>query len=371
MKENCRKVHWLIIFILIVSLMFNIICVAPYINGYYGKFREKYYPIACFDSLSNDDEVIDAVVAASLEMDGSAYRTSDYSGLINDVRSFFSSPNELPFNDAYLKTGLSYYALKRHEDEIVNNLISWGTELLENDKYSITIVDQAPVGIMFLNLYRLTGDSKYRNAAESIYSQLKDICSREGKIAYRQGVSNNYVDVVGMVVPFLVEYFRFSQEFGTEDSTAYKMAWANLEEYHKYCCDKETGIPAHGYNRQTHIKVGSANWGRGIGWYLLASAYLPEFRQPLLENNIKHLDYSQFPLSSCAFDSSTALMFEIYKHSIDPQRTKSLDFIKPYITQKGLVTKCSGDTYDLNAYSRSFGPAEQANGFLLMLISLW
>lgn len=169
--------------------------------------------------MSNDDEVIDAVVAASMKMDGSTYRKSDYSGLINDVRSFFSYPNELPFNDAYLKTGLSYYALKHHEDEIVSNLISWGAELLEDDKYSITIVDQAPVGIMFLNLYRLTDDSKYKNTAESIYSQLKDICSKgEGKIAYRQGVSNNYVDVVGMVVPFLVEYFRFSQEIGAENS---------------------------------------------------------------------------------------------------------------------------------------------------------
>lgn len=128
-------------------------------------------------------------------------------------------------------------------------------------------------------------------------------------------------------------------------------------------------IITHGYNKETHIKVGSANWGRGIGWYLLAAAYMPHLDDPLLDKSIELLNYSQFPLSSKQFDSSTALMIEIYKQSRIPNVQRPLDFIKPHITQEGLVMKCSGDTYDLNNYSHFFGPAELTNGLFLILIS--
>lgn len=79
------------------------------------------------------------------------------------------------------------------------------------------------------------------------------------------------------------------------------------------------------------------------------------------------MNYTQFPNSNNKFDSSTALMFEIYKQAKNPNRPLSLLFIKPHILKMGFVDDCSEDTYNLNDYSLSFG--ELCNGLLLMLAS--
>ena len=122
------------------------------------------------------------------------------------------------------------------------------------------------------------------------------------------------------------------------------------------------------YNLKTHIKVGSSNWGRGIGWYVLAATYLPEFTDEKIDNNLLLISKTQFPQTSRQFDSSTALLFELYTQDRG-FNTRSIDFIKPYILQSGFVTECSGDTYDFNNHSYIFGSAEMTNGFFLMLAS--
>lgn len=141
-----------------------------------------------------------------------------------------------------------------------------------------------------------------------------------------------------------------------------------MKEYYRYGVDKDTGFPAHGYSKSTHIKLGSINWGRGIGWYVIAAAYLPEFKDKKLDKYLQEIGYSQFPMTSGTFDSSVALMFELYlqRRGIHPA---SIDFIKPHITKSGLVANCSGDTYDFNNHSRIFSPAELTNGLFLILIS--
>lgn len=220
---------------------------------------------------------------------------------------------------------------------------------------------------MYINLYKMTGNDYYLAVAESIFGYLKSIrIGGSNIIAYRKESANQFSDGIGMIVPFLIEYF-----YQSNDSIALRMAEDNFKEYQKYGCDSSTGIPMHGYNKKTHIKVGSANWGRGIGWYLLGAAYLPHLQDTRLDNNVGELNYAQFPLSSRKFDSSTALMFEIFKQSRMPSEKRSLTFIKPHVTQDGLVMECSGDTYDLNNYSHMYGPAELTNGLFLILVSKW
>ena len=166
-----------------------------------------------------------------------------------------------------------------------------------------------------------------------------------------------------MYVPFLVEYSKL-----TGDTLANSIAYDNMKEFYKYGVDKETGIPSHGYNLKTHIKVGSSNWGRGIGWYILAASYLPEFTDEKIDENLPLISKTQFPQTSRNFDSSTALLFEIYMQNRG-FHSRNIDFVKPYILQTGFVTECSGDTYDFNNHSYIFGSAEMTNGLLLMLAS--
>lgn len=273
------------------------------------------------------------------------------------------------FPEGYMLAGLSYQALYRKDKKFTEKVENVAGKLLDDNgipNYTINICDQLPAGICFINLYRLTGKEKYKKAYEHYYQAALSMCQENYYIPYIKGLQTQYVDALGMFTPFLMEYYNQNG-----DSLAYTIAYANMSIYYKYCVDKETGIPAHGYDAKSKLKVGSINWGRGIGWYLIAAAYLPEFHDSLLEQSLKSMEYTQFPLSSSHFDATTALSFEIYKHSRDKNRKKSLDFIKKYIRTDGNVDCISGETHDVNNYNKLFGLGEIGNGWLLMLTADW
>ena len=193
---------------------------------------------------------------------------------------------------AYLYAGLSYYALNCNDKEVIDFLLLKSNEFSSNGKleYELTEVDQVPIGIMYINLYKISRNKEFLDVARSVFDYLNEKrINGSNLISYRAESANQFSDGVGMICPFLMEYFH-----ATQDSTALMMANHNLNEFKKWGCDIATGIPTHGYNKETHIKVGSANWGRGIGWYLLAAAYMPHLDDPLLDKSIELLNYSQF-----------------------------------------------------------------------------
>lgn len=239
---------------------------------------------------------------------------------------------------------------------------SWdnGSEL----NYELEFVDQVPIGIAYINLYKITGDERYLSVANQIYNFV--LCLREdgsNLIKYRKGSNCNLVDCLGMIVPFLMEYFWL-----TEDSLAYDIVRDNVVYFQTSSLDCTTQLPYHAYDIDSGIHLGSINWGRGIGWYLLALSYCPEFSSDVLFTNVCKLPYTQFPLSPSKFDSSTALMFEIYKRVVSVTWPDNLDFIKSHIGKDGMIRDCSGDTYDLNRYSHSFGPSELCNGLFFIML---
>lgn len=264
--------------------------------------------------------------------------------------------------------GISYYALSQNDNRTMKKLQMRADDFINMKhktlNYKIEKIDQASIGILLLNLYKWSGKGVYLETARNLVNTIKKMRGKDGVIMYVPNLNYNFVDAVGMYVPFLMEYFKV-----TGDSIAYQIADYNMKIYYANGVNKETGIPAHGYHIKSGLHIGSANWGRGIGWYLLAAAFCPEINDPKLNASLAHINYTQFPGNSDKFDSSTALMFEIYKQSKDRNRRLSLNFIKPHILTNGFVDDCSGDTYDLNNYSQSFGESELCNGLLMMLVS--
>lgn len=168
-----------------------------------------------------------------------------------------------------------------------------------------------------------------------------------------------------MYVPFLMEYYSL-----TGDTLAKALARENILKIKEYSVDKETGLPHHGWNPDTKVKLGSANWGRGIGWYLLALAYYDSMIDTPLVDNIMKMEYEQFPGQPySSFDSSTGLMFEIFKQIADKRRAPDINIFKPHTTRSGMIDDCSGDTYCCNKYSGTFSKSELCNGLFLMLVS--
>lgn len=362
------------------SLILNTICFLPYKDVFSTRLNQLIHP-EDYKHISieiPDSAYIKLVLNKSLQMNGKHYSTREYQGLFKDIKTMFSgyrSHNETlinPFNIGYLYAGLSYYALnnKSESKEIIDYLNKISSQY-ENDShdslnYKIENIIQVPYGIMHLNLYKLTKLKKHLRISTSIYKQLLQL-RMEGKneIPYLPNSDFRYVDGLGMFVPFLMEYYEL-----TGDTLARKVAKENIRIINRHCVDKETGIPHHGYNPNNFLKLGSANWGRGIGWYLLALSYCNDMVDDKIEQSIAMMDYTQFPGQPYSiFDTSTALMFEIFKQSRDDSRTIDLSIFKSHTTVSGMIDDCSGDTYSYNQYSKTFSKSEICNGLFLILVS--
>lgn len=318
-----------------------------------------------------DSIMLNKVLKATLTNNGVRMSMNESKGLFYDLKSYFlpkrGSLYKNNFYTSYALVGASYYAMYTNDTTSMDIIKKTADECIDtvNRKlnYELIVIDQAPIGIVFLNLYKHYKNDLYLNVAKNIFHDILNM-QKSSVIKYKPDSDCQYVDVLGMYVPFFMEYF-----ITTKDSLAYSVVDYNMKEYYKYGVNKETGIPSHGYNLINKVHVGSCNWGRGIGWYLLAAAYCPQFKDSCLDSILQNIEYTQYPGSSQLFDSSSALMFEIYKQSKDKHRRLDLSFIKPHILKNGFVDDCSGDTYDFNDYSHTFGESELCNGFLLMLSS--
>ena len=365
--------HKALLAIAIISILFNVLAILPYVQPYYTKFQRKYFPKEHFSNQTPDKEVLDRVCKVTVELRSVKMSMNEPKGLPEDVKSLFRQKRNTAatnnFFTSYAMVGISYYAMEQRDSATMNELRQKADAFIDSKNYTLNYpvikIDQAPIGLLLLNLHKWYKDEQYMKVAQNLYSTVKDMKDKKGRILYA-GIEANVdlVDALGMYVPFFMEYFR-----ATNDSSALKIVNDNMERYQRYAVNPLTGIPAHGYNLSNGVPVGSANWGRGIGWYLLAAAFCPQMKDATLDRTLAKLDYTQFPGNSESFDSSTALMFEIYKQSKNKSRKLSLRFIKSHVLTDGFVDDCSGDTYWLNSYSHTFGESELCNGLLLMLAS--
>lgn len=282
---------------------------------------------------------------------------------------------------AFLYNGLMRYYVTTNNTVGIENLKLLFDKLIKGDGNSnITLdkVDQATFGVVAIELYKIYNEKKYQLFYEELYSFLTERVDDKGLILYRKGQSNQLNDLIGMIVPFLVEYYKI-----TDNSEALAIAKKQLEFYIEYGVDKETFLPSHGVHLVSKVKTGSINWGRGIGWYLLGLStcyeatgeYEKEFVE--IKNSLEKLQlenklYSQFPGSNNCFDASTSTMFLYsFAHLNDFNMTSGdvLTVFSEHIDNKGRIMETSGDTYGLNSYSETFGLSELSQGMLLLLLS--
>lgn len=184
-------------------------------------------------------------------------------------------------------------------------------------------IDDVLSGCAILDVYTLTGNIKYLDAADHMAEYaMKAPEDKTGAVIYRPGRAHDYVfaDGVGMMAMFLSKYASVVLGRGEKDKNresdqnaadrsdndvydvirikradaALEGALAQLEIYHKYGFDKTTGLPAHGYeadglsgdvhdsteadvntggrafgeSRISVVQKGFPGWGRAVGWYL-------------------------------------------------------------------------------------------------------
>lgn len=196
----------------------------------------------------------------------------------------------------------------------------------------------------------------------------------QGTIHYRPWVKNiRFVDTLGMVLPFL-------HACGWDD-----LAKRQLDEYEKAILN---GVfPAHAFNLETNLPMGVFDWGRGIGWYILAliktsdmegqdvrimnlaKALLPHQRPDgsfgcFVFNPQSRMESSATVLIGllflCAYEQSKDATF------LDAARKTEKALMKA-TRRNGAVDYCQGDTYGIGYYSQIFSVMPFVQGLALRL----
>lgn len=231
---------------------------------------------------------------------------------------------------------------------------------------------------------------------EKVKSAANDFCKKalaiagEGTLPYNVGGVNRYVDVLGMVCPFLVKYHL---AYGCPEALG--LAKRQIDEYYRFGVHEKTGLPVHCFNAKTKAPLGVYGWGRGCGWLAIAlaecytmlenketyAAVLKErmdsFAQALGIYQQKNGAFSAMLGSGQRADSSaTAILGWFYsvaakaaEHHEYALRAKTAHKYLMSVTRRdGRVDFAQGDTMGIGNYSRRFEPLPAAQGFALRIL---
>lgn len=155
-------------------------------------------------------------------------------------------------------------------------------------------IDAVAPGRAVLSLYKLTGEEKYRKAADLLRMQLEHHPrTTEGAFWHKKKYTSQlWLDGVYMGMPFLAEY---SMLFENGDALPEVVKEFVLTE--KYLRDSKTGLYYHAWDEQkaqvwADPKTGLSPhfWSRGMGWFAMALVDVldiipeskPELRAPLI-----------------------------------------------------------------------------------------
>lgn len=239
--------------------------------------------------------------------------------------------------------------------------------------------DQSVEVISSLRLYDYTGENKYKLHADKMYEWLLSQNSEYG-ILYVPGLKSSIVDVLGMIVPFLVEY---SKTFNKPE--AYNLALQQIEIYTKYGCDKETGMPAFAYNIDSpHIKIGRMNWGRGVSWYVIGLSYIDVTRLSLesqetinrlnntlsaiwnINHRFDHFIEDHTKKSEMDLTAELPILYYLKKNGIITLSQKKILEYSQYM-HDGIMYNCSNSNSGIVEYGIAHGPMMLAQAFMLRL----
>lgn len=128
-------------------------------------------------------------------------------------------------------------------------------------------LDDALSGMALIELHQITGEERYRQAADEMMRFLSfHITDKAGSLLYRPNQKNGYVfvDSIGMICPFLCKY---GHTYG--DAKAIGLAVTQIQNFVDFGMDGKTGLPYHGYKFEDGLKYGIIGWGRAVGWLMI------------------------------------------------------------------------------------------------------
>lgn len=170
-----------------------------------------------------------------------------------------------------------YDYIKKHTDYYVNDDGTIRTYNMYN--YSI---DDIPMGRIVLFLYKKTGEQKYLKAAQLLNRQLEGMPrTHEGGLWHKAIYPwQMWLDGLYMGQPFNAEYAKmFKKDPAAFDDITNQFVWME-----KHARDDKSGLLYHAWDESKGMKwsddvTGKSPhfWSRGMGWYAMALAEVPDF----------------------------------------------------------------------------------------------
>ncbi len=173
-------------------------------------------------------------------------------------------------NDTY------YSYVEEWADSLINN--QGEIYLYEPESYNIDFVNS---GKVLFDLYRITGDEKYRLAIESLISQLKTHPrTSEGGYWHKKVYQHQiWLDGIYMGSPFMAQYGKEFDQPEWIDEAIHQVTLCYKRTY-----DEKTGLLYHAWDESKSQKWAdpltghSPNfWGRSIGWFFMATVDVLDF----------------------------------------------------------------------------------------------
>lgn len=190
-------------------------------------------------------------------------------------------PDKINWHTGLLAKSLAdYYMENRNTEEariILNCLRKYYDRWIRRG-CKMYYLDDAFSGMALIDLHQITGEEKYKQAADAMVKYLfAHETDRGGAMPYRPGQKNGYVfaDGIGMVCPFLCKY---GSVYG--DMNAVGLGVAQMQNFIEHGMDEKTGLPYHGYEYESGVKYGIIGWGRAVGWLMIGMAESLAYIEP-------------------------------------------------------------------------------------------
>ncbi|NBJ91312.1 glycoside hydrolase family 88 protein [Parablautia muri] len=183
-------------------------------------------------------------------------------------------------NGLLAKSLIDYYMQNKNSEEaaIITKYLRKYYDRWIKRGCKIYYLDDLYSGMALIDLHQITGEEKYKKAAETMVQYLfEHETDGAGSFPYRPEQKNGYIfaDGIGMTCPFLCKY---GSTYG--DMNAIHLAIVQIQNFMDRGMDVKTGLPYHGYQLESGIKYGVIGWGRAVGWLMIGMseslAYMEE-----------------------------------------------------------------------------------------------
>ncbi len=297
--------------------------------------------------------------------------------IIESTLSLYPDPATLPiyapgnysYEYAYFLNAMFVRWQQQHKPEYLLYMRRWADRFIDshgtlNSKfYNVAEyrLDDLLPGRLFLSLYDVTRDSRYKGAAEHLKAQLQyQPRTSDGGYWHKQAYPYQmWLDGIYMADVFMMQYASMMKE-----PALFQESMRQIRLVHQYNGDPKTGLLYHGWDESlndvwANEETGTSPefWSRGIGWYLMSLLECIDY-VPLESPDRKELGmlFRELTRSVLKYqDAKSGLWYQVTNKSYEPRNwfETSASAMFAYAFAKGYRKGILDKTY-LDAANKTF-----------------